>query len=237
MLIERSDIVVGRVWGTSALKRRLAEHCAPYALPRQPWLYRGAKRALDICGASLGLILLALLFPWIALCILYEDRGPLFYRQVRVGQHGRPFYIYKFRSMVVNADRYLEQHPALLARWRQCGKLVRDPRVTRIGAFLRRSSLDELPQMLNVLRGEMSLVGPRAVQYSELAAFGELGHLCLAVRPGLSGLWQVCGRSSTANYLQRCILDSTYVLNCSFSMDVHILCKTLPVVIRGYGAF
>jgi exopolysaccharide production protein ExoY len=199
-------------------------------------IYQMGKRGLDICGALIGLILFSLLFPFIASLILYEDRGPIFYKQARIGRYGRPFTIYKLRSMIVNADVYLAQHPELLKAWQLRGKLHTDPRITRIGSFLRRSSIDELPQLFNVLRGEMSLVGPRAIQSSELAAFGELGELRQMVKPGLTGLWQVSGRSTT-DYEQRCILDCTYVMECSLQMDMQILFKTLPVVFCHTGAY
>jgi exopolysaccharide production protein ExoY len=194
------------------------------------------RRALDIVVAGGGLCLLALLLPFIALVMLYEDGGPLFYRQVRVGYRGRPFVIYKIRSMVADADRYLARHPQLRAEWERMGKLKDDPRVTKLGALLRRSSLDELPQMLNILKGEMSLVGPRAIQFSEQAAFGNLIELRQAVRPGLTGLWQICGRSTT-DYEQRGLLDCTYVLQRSLWLDLYILARTLPAVWHGMGAY
>ena len=199
-------------------------------------IYQLAKRSLDICGALMGLTLFAFLLPIVALLILWEDGGPIFYRQTRLGRHGQPFTIYKLRSMMVNADSYLAQHPALLDRWQRNGKLHADPRITRIGNFLRRSSIDELPQLFNVLRGEMSLVGPRAIQPSELAAFHELADLRQMVKPGLTGLWQVSGRSAT-DYEQRCVLDCTYVMECSFWTDVQILLKTFPVVLHRTGAY
>jgi exopolysaccharide production protein ExoY len=204
--------------------------------PDISWPYEISKRSLDICGALIGLTVFSLLFPVIALLILWEDRGPIFYKQIRIGRYGRPFTMYKLRSMITNADAYLIQHPTLLKAWQINGKLHADPRITRIGGFLRYSSIDELPQLFNVLRGEMSLVGPRAIQPSELAAFDELGELRQMVKPGLTGLWQVSGRSTT-DYEQRCILDCTYVMECSFQMDVHILLKTLPVVFRHTGAY
>jgi exopolysaccharide production protein ExoY len=204
--------------------------------PDISWPYEISKRSLDICGALIGLTVFSLLFPVIALLILWEDRGPIFYKQIRIGRYGRPFTMYKLRSMITNADAYLIQHPTLLKAWQLNGKLHADPRITRIGAFLRGSSIDELPQLFNVLRGEMSLVGPRAIQLSELAAFDELGELRQMVKPGLTGLWQVSGRSTT-DYEQRCILDCTYVMECSFQMDIHILLKTLPVVFRHTGAY
>src|SRR5579859_1012567 len=201
-----------------------------------PRLYRLAKRIIDVVGSLIGLAVIGLLLPWLALAIWGEDRGPIFYQQVRLGLYGRPFMTYKFRSMIVEAERYLDQHPQLDEAWRQGGKLQDDPRVTRIGRFLRRTSLDELPQMLNVLRGEMSLVGPRAIQCSEARAFGELAELRQMMKPGVTGLWQVSGRSTT-DYEQRCVLDCTYIMECSLGIDLYILCKTLPAVVHGLGAY
>lgn len=198
--------------------------------------YRLIKRSIDIGGSLFGLTILLLLLPFIALFILWEDRGPIFYQQERVGLHGRPFQAYKLRSMITNADAYLAQHPKLLQAWQQNGKLQDDPRITRAGRFLRRSSLDELPQVINILRGDMSLVGPRAIQAAEVAAFGELGELRQTVKPGLTGLWQISGRSHTT-YEQRLLLDCTYVLECSIEIDMHILIRTLPVVVHGKGAY
>jgi len=204
--------------------------------PKISWVYQITKRGMDICGALIGLTVFALLFPIIALLILWEDRGPIFYKQTRIGRYGQVFTIYKLRSMITNADAYLAQHPELLKAWERTGKLHADPRITRIGGFLRRSSIDELPQLFNVLRGEMSLIGPRAIQSSELVAFGELSELRQMVKPGLTGLWQVSGRSTT-DYEQRCILDCTYVMQCSLLMDIQILFRTLPVVFCRTGAY
>lgn len=194
------------------------------------------KRVTDICGALVGLFILTLLLPVIALLIRREDGGPIFYKQVRVGKHGQPFQLYKLRTMIVNADSYLSQHPELLAAWQNNGKLYDDPRITRIGLFLRRTSLDELPQLWNVLRGDMSLVGPRAIQFSEVQAFRDLIDMRQQVKPGLTGLWQVSGRSTTS-YEQRNVLDCTYVIECSVWMDLAILCKTLPIVFGRSGAY
>ena len=213
----------------SPLYNRLLEE------PRVSSAYYIAKRGLDIFGALVGLVLLALLFPILAVLICWEDRGPIFYKQVRVGQYSQPFLAYKFRTMIVDADGYMARYPELLEAWRKGGKLKDDPRITRIGGFLRRTSLDELPQVLNILRGEMSLVGPRAIQFSEIEAFNDLIELRQMVKPGLTGLWQVSGRSMT-DYEQRCILDCTYVLDRSFWLDVEILLRTLPAVINGIGA-
>lgn len=218
------------------LLEKLVRAGEPDDLRRAHRVSQMAKRGLDICGALVGLLLLALLLPVIAPLIWREDRGAIFYKQVRVGRYGRPFFMYKFRSMTMDADAQMAQHPELLAAWRRSGKIKNDPRITRIGAFLRSTSLDELPQVLNILRGEMSLVGPRAIQFSEQAFFGELMELRQSVRPGLTGLWQISGRSTT-DYEQRCILDCIYVIEWSFWSDIDILCRTLPIVTHGIGAF
>jgi lipopolysaccharide/colanic/teichoic acid biosynthesis glycosyltransferase len=206
-----------------------------FQVPQRSWTYLLLKRGIDISVALLGLFILALLLTLIIPCILWEDRGPIFYRQLRVGRHGKLFRIYKIRSMIVNADNYLLSDPMLLSIWQQQGKLLHDPRVTRVGQLLRRTGLDELPQMLNVLRGEMSLVGPRAVQMSELVAFGDLNELRLRVKPGLTGLWQISDRSTTT-YLQRGLLDCTYMMERSLLTDFYILCKTFPAIVYGSGA-
>ncbi|HLZ59392.1 MAG TPA: sugar transferase [Ktedonosporobacter sp.] len=195
-----------------------------------------AKRFLDIFGALFGLTLLAMALPIIAVLIFWEDRGPIFYHQMRVGQYGHPFRAYKLRSMRVDADDWLTKHPELQQVWLQTGKLRNDPRITRIGHFLRRTSLDELPQMLNVLYGEMSLVGPRAILFSQMDVFGELFELRHLVRPGLTGLWQISGRAMLSHE-QRCALDCMYVMERSFWVDLLIIVKTIPAITRGIGAY
>ena len=208
----------------------------PHAMRQKVGRYQKVKRLIDILGVLFSLPILLPLLAILALCIFIEDRGPIFYKQQRVGIYGQPFYIYKLRSMIKNADAYLIQHPTLLRAWKQNGKIQHDPRVTCFGRLLRRTSLDELPQIVNVLRGEMSLVGPRAIQFSEVAAFGELNALRQQVKPGLTGLWQISGRSHI-NYVQRCLLDCIYVMDRSLWVDMHIICKTLPAVMSGDGAF
>jgi exopolysaccharide production protein ExoY len=197
--------------------------------------YQSTKRFLDICVALLGLLLLGLILPIFIACVFFEDRGPIFYRQRRVGQHGQSFVIYKLRTMVPNADQILRQNPELLSLWSRQGKMSYDPRVTRVGKILRRTSLDELPQMLNILCGQMSLVGPRAMQPGEDEVLGELAELRKRVKPGITGLWQVCGRSCTS-YEQRGILDCMYVIERSLWMDFAIIQQTFAVVVRGIGA-
>lgn len=221
-------------WSTQAIPYTFYEFL--WSEHRRSRTYDIIKRVIDIGGSIGGLFFLALLLPIIVLLIYFEDAGPVFYQQKRVGQRGQAFSLYKLRTMRTDADAYLEQHPELLAAWRANGKLQHDPRITRLGSFLRRTSLDELPQLWNVLRGEMSLVGPRAIQFSEIEIFRELIHVRQQVKPGLTGLWQVSGRSVTS-YEQRLILDCTYVLQCSLRMDISILCKTLPTVLSSVGAY
>ncbi len=209
-----------------------------YNLPSQGTarFYPIIKRGMDICGAIIGLVVLGLLLIIIIPLILLEDRGPIFYKQQRVGKNFQPFYLYKLRTMIVDADGHLTRHPELLEAWRQTGKLQNDPRITRIGNFLRRTSIDELPQMFNVLRGDISLVGPRPIQFSEIPVFGELIELRQTVKPGLTGLWQVSGRSNT-DYAQRALLDYIYAMDCSLWIDLWIMINTLPVVLHGMGAY
>jgi len=194
------------------------------------------KSAFDKLIAASALILLAPLFAAIAVAIGLADRGPVFFRQTRVGKHGRPFTLYKFRTMVVDA----EQRKHLLAARNESDevlfKIRRDPRVTRPGGWLRRWSLDELPQLLNVLRGDMSLVGPRPALPQEAACYGALMRRRLAVTPGLTGLWQVSGRSDLS-WEEAVRLDLRYVENWSFALDLQILWKTGSAVIRGAGAY
>lgn len=199
-----------------------------------------AKRALDILGA--GAILLFCLPIFLVLALLVKrDGGPIFYAHERVGLGGRLFGCLKFRSMVADADRrlaaLLEHDPQARREWEATRKLRHDPRVTWVGRFLRASSLDELPQLVNVLRGEMSLVGPRPVQAAELAAFyGPSAQHYMAVRPGITGPWQVSGRSDTS-YAQRVALDVNYVMHPSLLEDVKILLRTPLAVLARRGAY
>jgi exopolysaccharide production protein ExoY len=198
--------------------------------------YQMAKRSLDISMALIGLALAMPLLVILGFLIFWEDHHSIIYKQQRIGLHGHLFTVYKLRTMVMHADDYLNQNPEMQAAWKARGKLSNDPRVTPIGRFLRRTSLDELPQLLNVLRGEMTFVGPRAIQLSEVVAFGELSQLRQQVKPGLTGLWQVSGRSSTT-YQQRCVLDCIYIIECSLWSDIRILIKTISVVLDGRGAY
>ena len=189
--------------------------------------------------ALLALItLLPLFLMTMALIFLMEGR-PLFYAQTRVGKGGRPFRCYKFRTMARDAEarlsRMLAADPVLRAEWEQSHKLARDPRVSCLGAVLRKTSLDELPQFWNVLKGDMSLVGPRPITAAEMVLYGPHIAAYLSLRPGLTGLWQISGRSGTS-YADRVALDVRYCLTRSFRMDLGILLRTVRVVLTGHGA-
>jgi exopolysaccharide production protein ExoY len=195
-----------------------------------------AKRGFDIAFAA-GVLLVG--FPlWIviALAIVLTSPGPILFRQPRCGRGGRCFTCYKFRTMVVDAEQRLREDAKLAAAHAGRWKLPNDPRVTRIGWLLRKSSLDEIPQFWNILRGQMSLVGPRPVQEQELTqVYGALAGIITSVRPGLTGLWQVSGRS-TLSYDQRIALDLAYVKQRGFWYDLWLILRTIPAVLRGKGA-
>lgn len=197
------------------------------------------KRVVDVVGALCGLILCAPLMAGIALLVRMDAPGAVFYRQERMGREGRIVTILKFRTMYEDADErladLLRDDPALRREYEQYHKLKEDPRVTRFGTFLRRYSLDELPQILNVLRGDMSLVGPRAYMPSELAKMNGLARAVLQSAPGMTGLWQVSGRNELS-FASRVNLDVHYLQNWSPWLDLYLLVRTGPVVLSGEGA-
>jgi Undecaprenyl-phosphate galactose phosphotransferase WbaP len=199
---------------------------------------RALKTLFDRVGAIFITIALLPVFALVAVLVAL-DGGPVLFRQDRVGQNGRSFKILKFRSMVVQSDDVLANTLATdgeaAAEWARIRKLRSDPRVTRLGRFLRRTSLDELPQLINVVRGDMSLVGPRPIVEAEVAAYGKEIRLYHRVKPGITGLWQVSGRSNTT-YDQRVALDSWYVKNWSMWHDIVILIKTVPALLKRDGA-
>jgi len=202
-------------------------------------LFPIAKRALDIVGASIGLVLLSPFFLIVALMVR-ADGGPAFFAHQRVGRGGKLFGCLKFRSMVIDSQARLEtllaSDPTARAEWEATRKLKNDPRITPIGRFLRSTSLDELPQLINVLRGEMSLVGPRPVQEAEIDRYyGASAAHYMAVRPGITGLWQVSGRSETS-YESRVALDVSYVSRPSLLADFSILLRTPVAVLSRRGA-
>lgn len=198
-----------------------------------------AKRVLDISVAVVGLTFLSPLMLFVAAAIKILDNGPIIFAHTRIGQNGRSFEVFKFRSMVVDADKrlaeLLERDPDAAAEWKRDQKLTQDPRITRLGAFLRKSSIDELPQFMNVLRGDMSVVGPRPVTENEVERYGSDFRYYAAVKPGITGVWQVSGRNKV-DYDQRVILDKTYAQNATFTGDVAIILKTIPAVLASKGA-
>ena len=204
--------------------------------PRRLALKRGMDFVLSLVG---GIAILPFL-AFIALAIKVESRGPVFFRQSRIGRDGQTIHILKFRTMVRNAEevlqKYLEANPELRQEWEADQKLRNDPRITRMGALLRRTSLDELPQLWNVLWGEMSLVGPRPIVEDEIVRYGSAFASYKRVRPGMTGLWQVSGRNDLS-YKQRVHLDRFYICNWSTWLDLLILAKTLPVVLGRKGAY
>ena len=210
----------------------------PFGLRMQSWQYLGVKRGIDIVFSMM--MITACLGPGllIAAAIALTSKGSVFYREVRIGRNGRPFRIWKFRSMesknVSHSRLDLVPHFEIHSRWRT-HKDVHDPRITAVGSFLRKWSLDELPQLFNVLRGDMSLVGPRPVVRTELPLYKHMLGFYLAATPGLSGLWQVSGRSNVS-FSTRASLDSSYVRSWSLGMDLSILIRTIPAVLRRVGA-
>lgn len=204
-------------------------------------LYRAIKRMIDIIGAIVGIIFL--IPTTIAVClarkISKEDKGPLFYEQLRYGKNGKVFRLYKYRSMCIGADEklkeYLANNEEARKEFKKTHKLQNDPRITQIGNFLRKTSLDELPQVINILKGEMSFVGPRPVVEKEVEDYGKNKDKFLSVKPGLTGYWQVNGRSSTT-YEERMKMELYYVDNCSLWLDIKIFFKTFIAVFKKEGA-
>jgi len=196
---------------------------------------RALKRALDFLGAFVLLMLFAPLIGLCAVLIKLHDRGPVFHRRRVVGPDGE-FDAFKLRTMRPNADAIIEHDPILKSEFAAASKLRNDPRVTPIGSILRKLSLDELPQLWNVLCGEMSLVGPRMITAEELARYGDAGWIFRQTRPGLTGFWQVHGRQEVS-FERRIQMDLFYVQNWSFGLDCKILLRTPLVVIRGVGAY
>jgi undecaprenyl-phosphate galactose phosphotransferase len=232
---------VGAISAAAGTANRLAERLAapaPIVPLRARPLAAFAKRIFDLAAASVLLLLFAPLMLLVALYIR-RDGGPVLYRQTRMGQGGTDFGCIKFRSMQVDAEsrlaELLRRDPAAAAEWRAARKLRKDPRVTQVGSYIRATSLDELPQLFNVLRGDMSLVGPRPIVASELPLYGRDAQAYVAARPGMTGLWQVSGRSDVS-YPDRVRLDAYYVQNWTFWLDITILLRTVSAVLRRCGA-
>jgi Undecaprenyl-phosphate galactose phosphotransferase WbaP len=203
-------------------------------------LPRLTKRFIDLVASIAGGILLSPLFFYLAVAVKMSSRGPIVYSHERIGRNGRHFKAWKFRTMFQNADQvlelYLEEHPDLREEWERDHKLKFDPRVTKIGRFLRKTSLDELPQLWNVIRGDMSLVGPRPIVDAEIVKYGPYYGLYTMVKPGITGLWQVSGRNNTT-YDERVQFDAYYVRNWSPWLDLYLLLRTIRIVLFAHGAY
>jgi len=194
------------------------------------------KTALDYALVLPAVLLISPLLITLALLVKLDSPGPIIYKRRVLGLHGRIFHAYKFRTMYINGDEILNKHPRLRRELHRSYKLKCDPRVTRVGQFLRKYSLDELPQLFNILARDMSLIGPRIIAPPEIKNYGQWGETLLSVTPGLTGLWQVSGRSDTS-YEERVRLDMEYIHNWSIWLDLSILSRTIPTVLKGDGAY
>ena len=203
---------------------------------RSRFIYHSMKRLFDIVAATCGIVILSPLMIIIAVLIKGEDHGPIFYKQVRVGKNGKTFKMYKFRSMFVNADQMLAKLKEKNDVDGPMFKMKDDPRVTKIGHFIRKHSLDELPQFLNVLKGDMSLVGPRPPLPSEVAEYSEYDKQRLFVTPGCTGLWQATERNEVG-FNEMVQLDIQYIKRASFIFDLWIIWKTVEIVIKPNGSY
>jgi lipopolysaccharide/colanic/teichoic acid biosynthesis glycosyltransferase len=206
-----------------------------HSVPNSP-----LARIFDITLILLACPYIIVFFIVISILIMMDSKGSVFYKQTRIGKGGRRFNALKFRTMVLKADqvlqKYLDESPELKSEWLATHKLKNDPRVTRVGAILRKLSLDEMPQFWNILIGDMSLIGPRPIVDEEIEKYGRCFELYIQVRPGLTGLWQVSGRSDTS-YQRRVELDEYYLLHRSIKLDFQILLKTIYVVVGRKGAY
>lgn len=203
---------------------------------RSRFIYHGMKRLFDIVAATCGIVMLSPLMIIIAVLIKAEDHGPIFYKQVRVGKNGKTFKMYKFRSMFVNADKMLDKLKEQNDVDGPMFKMKKDPRVTQIGHFIRKHSLDELPQFLNVLKGDMSLVGPRPPLPSEVEEYSEYDKQRLFVIPGCTGLWQATERNEVG-FTEMVQLDIEYIQKANLFFDLWIIWKTVEIVIKPNGSY
>lgn len=216
---------------------RLPRWITPYALQseRRKARYELYKQSLDMVGSLILLLLTSPLFLVVAVCIRLTSPGPVLYKHRRLGRGGKEFWCVKFRTMAVDAEDQLRRNAQLRQRFEGNFKIHDDPRVTRVGGFLRKTSLDELPQLVLVLRGEMSLIGPRPIVKPELSKYTIYGTKLLSVKPGLSGLWQACGRSDTT-YAERVLMDMHYIDHRSLTLDIQLLLRTVVAVLMKSGA-
>lgn len=221
-------------------KRSAAKHARPAPVASAVTVGDGVSRAAEVTLCCAAILALAPLMLFVAALVHLQDGGPVIFRQRRVGRGGRPFSCLKFRTMAVDAEQILNDVLRMSAQrrleWEREHKLRNDPRVTRLGAFLRRTSIDELPQLFNVLKGEMSLVGPRPIVEAEINRYGPRFKYYTAVRPGITGLWQVSGRNDLS-YRTRVAMDVTYVRTRTAKLDLRIMLATVYAVVMQRGSY
>lgn len=199
-------------------------------------VYIKIKRVIDVILASVALILLSPLFAIIAIAIKIDSKGPVFFAHKRIGKNGKIIKLYKFRSMVINAEELIKSFtPEQMREYKEKYKLTNDPRITKVGKFLRKTSLDELPQLINIINGDLSIIGPRPVVADELEKYGVNKDKFLSVTPGLTGYWAANGRSNTT-YEQRMEMELYYIDNLSLKMDIKVFFKTILSVLKKEGA-
>lgn len=199
-------------------------------------VYIKIKRVIDVILASVALILLSPLFAIIAIAIKIDSKGPVFFAHKRIGKNGKIIKLYKFRSMVINAEELIKSFtPEQMREYKENYKLTNDPRITKVGKFLRKTSLDELPQLINIINGDLSIIGPRPVIADELEKYGTNKDKFLSVTPGLTGYWAANGRSNTT-YEQRMEMELYYIDNLSLKMDIKVFFKTILSVLKKEGA-
>ena len=199
-------------------------------------VYIKVKRVIDVILASIALILLSPLFAIIAIAIKIDSKGPVFFAHKRIGKNGKIIKLYKFRSMVINAEELIKSFtPEQMKEYKENYKLTNDPRITKVGKFLRKTSLDELPQLINIINGDLSIIGPRPVIADELEKYGTNKDKFLSVTPGLTGYWAANGRSNTT-YEQRMEMELYYIDNLSLKMDIKVFFKTILSVVKKEGA-
>ncbi|SHK11196.1 Sugar transferase involved in LPS biosynthesis (colanic, teichoic acid) [Hathewaya proteolytica DSM 3090] len=207
-----------------------------YIQCEKSFMYYFVKRLVDIVGSIVGILLLSPVFFILAIIVKLDSKGPVFFAHKRLGYRGKIIKVYKFRTMVQDAEDLIEKLPEdQKEEFKKNFKLEDDPRITKIGGFLRKTSLDELPQLLNILKGDLTIVGPRPIVEKEIELYGKYGHKLLSVKPGLTGYWQVNGRSDTT-YEQRVQLDMEYIDRRNLLLDFTIILKTFVEVFRGRGA-
>lgn len=199
-------------------------------------VYIKIKRVIDVILASIALILLSPVFAIIAIAIKIDSKGPVFFAHKRIGKNGKIIKLYKFRSMVINAEELIKSFTQeQMKEYKENYKLTNDPRITKVGKFLRKTSLDELPQLINIINGDLSIIGPRPVVTDELEKYGVNKDKFLSVTPGLTGYWAANGRSNTT-YEQRMEMELYYIDNLSLKMDIKVFFKTILSVVKKEGA-